>query len=137
MGGEVLCTGGVEGECPEGWDAQQSNEQAAHQWWCGAQVVVDNHVWLEDPTAYENTPKWVATWAKLAGAPRGLPLQAPTQATASAAAAKLQGSRAGGSLVPSCDLVELCNSSWHSCCLGARRQLLDAQMLPLADALCS
>jgi hypothetical protein len=31
-------------------------------------VVIDNHVWLEDPTAYENPKLWVESWAKLAAA---------------------------------------------------------------------
>lgn len=34
----------------------------------GMAVVIDNHVWLEDPTAYENPKLWVESWAKLAAA---------------------------------------------------------------------
>jgi hypothetical protein len=30
--------------------------------------VIDNHVWLEDPTAYENPKLWVDSWQKLAAA---------------------------------------------------------------------
>lgn len=30
------------------------------------QVVIDNHVFLEDPTAYENPAEWARMWAKLA-----------------------------------------------------------------------
>ncbi len=29
------------------------------------QVVIDNHVWLEDPTAYENPKLWASLWTKL------------------------------------------------------------------------
>lgn len=34
----------------------------------GFKVVIDNHVWLEDPTAYEDPDGWVAGWARLAAA---------------------------------------------------------------------
>jgi hypothetical protein len=34
----------------------------------GFKVVIDNHVWLEDPTAYENTPAWIEGWTRLAKA---------------------------------------------------------------------
>ena len=34
----------------------------------GFYVVVDNHVWLEDPTAYEDPAGWVRGWVKLARA---------------------------------------------------------------------
>ncbi|KAI8476670.1 MAG: glycoside hydrolase superfamily [Monoraphidium minutum] len=34
----------------------------------GFKVVIDNHVWLEDPTAYENPKLWVDSWQKLAAA---------------------------------------------------------------------
>ena len=40
------------------------NAAPLHLW----QVVIDNHVWLEDPTAYENPQLWVESWAKLAAA---------------------------------------------------------------------
>jgi hypothetical protein len=31
-------------------------------------IVIDNHVWLEDSTAYENPKLWVDSWVKLASA---------------------------------------------------------------------
>lgn len=31
----------------------------------GFVVVIDNHVWLEDPTAYENPSLWVDSWVNL------------------------------------------------------------------------
>jgi len=34
----------------------------------GFKIVIDNHVWLEDPTAYENPGLWVQSWVKLASA---------------------------------------------------------------------
>ncbi|KIZ06654.1 hypothetical protein MNEG_1306 [Monoraphidium neglectum] len=34
----------------------------------GFKIVIDNHVWLEDPTAYENPKLWVDSWQKLAAA---------------------------------------------------------------------
>lgn len=34
----------------------------------GFKIVIDNHVWLEDPTAYENPKLWVDSWVKLASA---------------------------------------------------------------------
>lgn len=34
----------------------------------GFYVVIDNHVWLEDPTAYENPKLWVQLWTRLAAA---------------------------------------------------------------------
>lgn len=30
--------------------------------------MIDNHVWLEDPTAYENSKLWADSWQKLAAA---------------------------------------------------------------------
>eukprot|EP00775_Hariotina_reticulata_P013832 gene13832-13953_t len=32
----------------------------------GFKIVIDNHVWLEDPTAYENTKAWIDGWVRLA-----------------------------------------------------------------------
>ncbi|KAF8057110.1 PRY3 [Scenedesmus sp. PABB004] len=34
----------------------------------GFKVVIDNHVWLEDPTAYEDPKAWVDGWVRLARA---------------------------------------------------------------------
>lgn len=40
----------------------------------GFKVVIDNHVWLEDPTAYEDPKAWVAGWVRLATAIKNDPV---------------------------------------------------------------